>query len=109
AERRRDPVRLGVRALDERLVAELDRPLRHSARRRDVPAPGPRRAARFARPLELLDPLRLDPEPRVPAVELPRVVTTAPSRTEPTALEQGADDVAAVAQHVDRPPLRIGK
>ena len=40
----------------------------------DVAPPCPRRAARFAHLLELVAPLRLDPEARVRAVRLPRIV-----------------------------------
>src|SRR4051794_34154199 len=78
-----DAIGLAVRIADESLVAELDRPLRRRTGCRDVPTPRPGRAARLARRLELLAALRLDPEPRVCAVGLLRVVTACAPGAEP--------------------------
>src|SRR6476469_5962405 len=83
----RDPVRFGARALDERLVAQLDRPVGHRARRADVATPGPSRPPRLARARVLLAPHRLHPEARVPPVRLLRIVRTVASCTEPAALD----------------------
>jgi hypothetical protein len=44
----------------------------------------------------------------VPAVGLPGIVAAGASVTEPAALEQRADDVAAVPQHVEGQRLGIG-
>src|SRR6187401_1791746 len=61
---RRDSEVLGDRLVRvcKRLVADLERPLTCGARGGYVPAPGPGRARRVARPLEFLGTPWLDPE-----------------------------------------------
>ena len=102
AELARDPVRLRVRALDERLVAKVGRACGNGACGRHVAPPRPGRTARLARMLELFAPLRLDPEPCMRAVPVTCVVAAFTVGTQPSPFEQGADDVPAVADHVHR-------
>ena len=74
----------------------------------EIGAPGPGGAGGVARGLELGDPLGLDPEAGPRAVGKLRVVPAALARAEPTPLEERADDVAAVADDMNRPAMRIG-
>src|SRR6266542_1108130 len=104
-----DAGRGGVRVSDELLVAHLERGGgRGRPRCREVTAPGPARASRLAGGAELLNPLRLDPEAGLLAVGAAHVVGSAPLDAEPSLLEQGADDVASVANHVHDLRLRVG-
>src|SRR5262245_53069009 len=93
---------------DEAFVADLDDAVALLANGRHVPPPRPGGAAGVGDFLERAGELRLDPEARVVPVRLVRVVTAAVVLAQPAALEQGAGDVAAVADHVDGESLRIG-
>src|SRR5262245_30942785 len=93
----------------ERLVAKLEHAwVGNGPRRRHVPAPGPGGAGGVARSLELGRPLGLHPEAGAGAVGEVRVVPSGPARTQPASFQERADDVAAVADEVDRSALRVG-
>ena len=99
----------GRRVGRQALVAKLERPLvRGRTGCGRVAPPRPRRACRVARRLELRPALGLDPEARPRAVGEVGVVAAAAAGAQPAALEQRADDVAAVAHDVDGAGLRVG-
>src|SRR5205823_8122205 len=72
----------------ELFVAQLDRALRHSSCSAEIATPCPRCPAHLARPLELGTPLGLDPEARVRAIGLLRIVAFCTIVRQPAALEQ---------------------
>src|SRR5262249_3392852 len=94
-------------ALDQLLVAELEGSPGDRPRGGDVAAPGPRGPTAFAGGAEVVRPLGFDPDPGVGAVGEPGVVASRLVGAEPPALEERADDVAAVADDVDGVCLRI--
>src|SRR5437762_7092844 len=97
--------RLGVGG--ERLVADVDRARRRRPSGGHVAPPGPTRSPRLARVVELLEPLRLDPEARALPVGLADVVASGPSLTEPALLHERRRHVSRIPDHVHDRRLRV--
>src|SRR5207302_4456005 len=73
----------------------------------DVTTPCPRGPVRLTRPFEFDSPLGLDPEAGVRAVGLPCIVLCHAICAQPAALEQRADDVTPVADHMHGGRARV--
>src|SRR5262249_5813894 len=92
---------------DEGLVADLEDLGRRVTGGGHVPAPGPGCPARIADAAELVSALGLHPEAGVRAVRDPRIVLARALLPQPSALEERADDVAAVPHDVHDPRVGI--
>src|SRR5947208_12030847 len=98
-----------IRDTRETLVADLEQAVARIGRAHglDVAPPRPRAAASVADLRKLGAPLGLYPEAGLRSVVEPGVVPPVPVRVEPAALEERADDVAAVAHRVHGERLGI--